>query len=175
MVSEGQAVLGVVGTVFTFCGAIMLVLQHRIGRAAERAESWETVTAHIKDTDVDGYYDGDWEFYDGDEDLHDTNHYALNIEYQYEYEGEKHLNDTVYPGSIPDHEGNKSAMAAFMEKHQPGDEVEAFVNPDDPEEAALKIPNGRRLLLSRVLLVGMGGLFGLSGLGALAELLTLLG
>lgn len=62
--------------------------------------------------------------------------YKPEIAYEYEYEGETYRSKTVYPGGNYDSR-DEVGVRRLVDRHNAGDLVTAYVDPEDPETAYL--------------------------------------
>lgn len=90
--------------------------------------------------------------------------YGPHITYSYEYEGENYTSSTIcsaaytYMGEVMGCTtgGDRAGVEEIVEDHPEGDQVTAYVNPDDPSSAFLL---QRSYPLLNVLVIGIGVVF----------------
>lgn len=109
----------VIGLFLVYTGAERILTQRR---ALER---YVPVEATVEDTDMS---------IRGREGPSQT--YKPEITYEYEYDGESYRSKTVYPGGNYDSR-DEVGVRRLVDNHNVGDTVEAFVDPDDPENSYL--------------------------------------
>ncbi|MGM0591237.1 MAG: DUF3592 domain-containing protein [Halobacteriota archaeon] len=105
---------------------LVLVGGYTIYETHEATSSAEEVDAVVVDSHVDDIRNRE------DED----NRYVPEVTYEYEYDGEEHTSDNVYPGW---HEPGITEEEArlIVADHEEGETVTAYVNPDDPADSYL--------------------------------------
>jgi len=84
--------------------------------------------------------------------------YILEVEYRYEFEGERYLGDRVR--RLPTESGHAKKIRNKLEKYPVGRETRCWVDPDDPASAVLK-KESKAALYS----IWFPGLFILGGAG----------
>lgn len=64
--------------------------------------------------------------------------YQAEINFDYSYEGEKYSSDFIYPLDDDKEFNRESTAEEFLQDYSGGEQVEAYVNPSEPENAFLK-------------------------------------
>ena len=87
--------------------------------------------------------------------------FAPSVVYRYEYEGNTYQNDDLYPGIVNQETSGDRAFEISHEYHS-GDNITAYVDPNDPSEAFLITK-----IASRMTLGFLGGGIFVTGLAVL--------
>ena len=88
--------------------------------------------------------------------------YEPRVRFTYEYRGESHTGTNLFPADIPPNYDTRSAAQAAVQEYETGQEITAYVDPDDPGNAFLKNETSSAPLIA----VGIGVVLTLLGSAA---------
>lgn len=80
--------------------------------------------------------------------------YRPRATFNYTYNGTEYTSSNVYPGPLPREFGSEDEARAQLDGYEPGTTVSAYVPPDSPENAFLKVERSNKPFL----VVGIGAL-----------------
>lgn len=146
---SGSAMAVAIGLLFAGIGGYLYMDQQAAIENSERIEA-TVVNSHVQvdegtGTEADSYYPV--------------------VEYEYTYDGQTYTSDNVFPG-VGSSSTSLSRAREIVDDYQQGDQVTAYVNPDDPQEAYLIEETDS---LFHFAFIGAGGLAVLLGIGGIVR------
>ncbi|MFC6864391.1 DUF3592 domain-containing protein [Halomicroarcula sp. GCM10025817] len=88
--------------------------------------------------------------------------YEPRVRFTYTYRGQSHTGTNLYPADIPPNFETRSAAETAVQKYETGQEITAYVDPDDPGNAFLQNESSSAPLIA----VGIGVVLTLLGSAA---------
>lgn len=86
--------------------------------------------------------------------------YQAEIDFEYSYEGQNYSSDFIYPLDNDREFGQESEAEEYLENYSTGDQINAYVNPDNPDQGFLKAQKSDQPLLFMIIggfLILIGG------------------
>jgi len=106
----------------------------------ENIENAVNITATVTDTDVRT-----------DSSRRGRIDYQAEIRFNYRYEGENQSSNYIYPLDSDKEFDSESNAEEYLEDYLPGQEVDAFVNPENPSEAFLNAQRSNQPLILMII------------------------
>lgn len=153
------------GLVMGGIGGLFVYNAVKMGRASAQRDTYEPVTAQVRNTELETANPGTHE--KGDPGNTGRGQYAPVITYEYTVDGETYTNDNLYPGPGTAGSSDRSEQEEILNNYQEGETVEAYYDPDDPAVAFLEKESrkqqamGLGVLGSGLLLLGLGLIVGI--------------
>lgn len=124
----------------------------------QQLETFEPVDAELRTAEVDH-----WEEYNDGRYI-DT--YAPEVSYSYVVDGQRYTSENFRPGTGRETFRDRAEAAALLDGYEAGQQVTAYVDPQNPEQAFLSTETGD----APYYFIGFGGLFAFAaGVGLLRD------
>ncbi|MGM0600108.1 MAG: DUF3592 domain-containing protein [Candidatus Rifleibacteriota bacterium] len=151
----GDGCLALFGLPFFLMGFAFFLWGLSMVNTWHKSQDWDRVPAKIISADMKTHHDSD------------GNTYSLKGEYKYTYKGKEYIGDRVQleTGSSSAYDEKKQLLNRMQQAIKNETPIEAYVDPDNPEESILF----RQISMGMILITGVGLLFTLVGLGLIAS------